>query len=156
MEISEFCSKTLHFSVISSRSIEVIFCFHFQGPTLVYFTIHNESRKFLLNVRNGYLNDSPVRTSKFAKHVSVEENRVICLGLKCINCHDILCDLTKTLHFPWLFVERKVKVRPSKEWHPKVLKVTKTLHIHKLNTSESHINITCSPLPKNCYLSLQV
>jgi len=63
---------------------------------------------------------------------------------------NVLCDLTKTLPLPGLFVERKVKVRPSEGWHPNVLKVivTKTLHIQGLNTSKSHPNITCSPASK--------
>jgi hypothetical protein len=45
--------------------------------------------------------------------------------------HKNMCDLIKMLPLPWLFVEKKVKLRPSEEKHPEVLEViiTKTLHI---------------------------
>ena len=85
---------------------------------MVYLIIHNKGRKSLLNVRNNYLDHSHVETSKFVKHISVGENGTIYHGLKCINCYDgrkknkyknILCDLTKTLPLPWLFVESEVK-----------------------------------------------
>jgi hypothetical protein len=72
----------------SSRSFEEIFCFHFQGPSLVYLNIHNKGGKHLLNLGNYYLNDSPVKKSKFAKHILVGKNGEICHGLKFINCHD--------------------------------------------------------------------
>ena len=88
LKIPEFCSKTLHFSLSSSRSFEEIFGFHFQGTSLAYLIIHNEGKKFLPNARNHYLDHSPVKTSNFAKHVSVGENGATCHGLKFINCHD--------------------------------------------------------------------